>query len=213
MAHQARYPGARVWLLAGAVLLPFLAVLGLVNGGWGMELTSILDPRFALAHGPAPEGSDQAEAFDTLKALGWQLQLLYAALVLAVLGLRFGRNLAGGALGGADHLSGEPDGARAGRVLGPGGEPLGAPAARLDLWRARARCSTCRVRVMRGLEPAAAPASAIEAATLSRARLPPDVRLACQTRPTSDVWVAPLLPVEGDMPAGCGWPRGRASGW
>src|SRR5204863_4566313 len=56
----------------------------------------------------------------------------------------------------------------------------------------RARCTTCRVRVGEGLA-ALAPPSAVEAQALSRVEAPPNVRLACQTRPRRDVAVTPLL--------------------
>ena len=57
----------------------------------------------------------------------------------------------------------------------------------------RGRCSTCRVRVSAGLRalPAARPQ---ESVVLQRIAAPPDVRLACQLRPTSDLAVTPLLP-------------------
>jgi adenylate cyclase len=57
----------------------------------------------------------------------------------------------------------------------------------------RGRCSTCRVRVTRGLT-ALPPASREELSVLTRVGLPPNVRLACQLRPTHNVMVVPLLP-------------------
>jgi len=57
----------------------------------------------------------------------------------------------------------------------------------------RGRCSTCRVRVTRGLN-LLPPASRAELSVLTRVGLPPNVRLACQLRPTHSVTVAPLLP-------------------
>jgi adenylate cyclase len=59
----------------------------------------------------------------------------------------------------------------------------------------RGRCSTCRVRVMRGLEELP-PASAAELSVLTRVHAPPNVRLACQLRPRRDLMVTPLLPVQ-----------------
>jgi adenylate cyclase len=56
----------------------------------------------------------------------------------------------------------------------------------------RGRCSTCRVRVIQGLEGQPAPESA-ELATLNRIGAPDNVRLACQFRPTHDVSVVPIL--------------------
>ena len=57
----------------------------------------------------------------------------------------------------------------------------------------RGRCSTCRVRVTRGLRSLPA-ASSDEQVVLRRIGAAPDVRLACQLRPTADLSVTPLLP-------------------
>ena len=57
----------------------------------------------------------------------------------------------------------------------------------------RGRCTTCRVRVLRGVERLPPP-SASEQALLSRLHAGPSVRLACQLRPRSDTAVLPLLP-------------------
>jgi adenylate cyclase len=56
----------------------------------------------------------------------------------------------------------------------------------------RGRCSTCRVRVERGLEHLPAPSEA-ERRVLARVGAAPDVRLACQSRPQQEVAVTPLL--------------------
>lgn len=57
----------------------------------------------------------------------------------------------------------------------------------------RGRCTTCRIRVLRGVEKLPPP-SASEQALLSRLHAGPSVRLACQLRPRSDTAVLPLLP-------------------
>ena len=59
----------------------------------------------------------------------------------------------------------------------------------------RARCSTCRVRVMSGLDRCAPP-NEDEKRTLARIGAPDDVRLACQLRPSGDVTVVPLVAPE-----------------
>lgn len=56
----------------------------------------------------------------------------------------------------------------------------------------RARCSTCRVRIEKGLERLAAP-SVTEAITLAAIEAPANVRLACQIRPSAPLTVARLL--------------------
>jgi adenylate cyclase len=57
----------------------------------------------------------------------------------------------------------------------------------------RARCSTCRVRVLDTAAPLP-PAAASEAQVLARVGAPGNVRLACQLRPVADLTVSPLLP-------------------
>lgn len=66
----------------------------------------------------------------------------------------------------------------------------------------KGQCSTCRVQVVDGnaLLP---PPDAIEQKTLTRIGAAPDVRLACQLRPTHDVTVVPMLvpAAEASIPA------------
>ena len=57
----------------------------------------------------------------------------------------------------------------------------------------RARCSTCRVRVLEGLDQLPA-ASVTEQQVLRRVGAPTNVRLACQLRPTADLTISTLLP-------------------
>lgn len=59
----------------------------------------------------------------------------------------------------------------------------------------KARCSTCRVRVLNGLE-AQLPATEIEQKVLDRVGATSNVRLACQLRPRADLSVVPLLPAQ-----------------
>ncbi|MFT6304264.1 MAG: adenylate cyclase [Granulosicoccus sp.] len=59
----------------------------------------------------------------------------------------------------------------------------------------RARCSTCRVRVMEGLETLTEPDEA-EQRVLNRVGAGGNVRLACQLTPTQNIKVATLLPVQ-----------------
>ncbi len=57
----------------------------------------------------------------------------------------------------------------------------------------RARCSTCRTKIIDGLDSLPTP-DANEKAVLERIRADSDVRLACQIRPSKDLNVRPLLP-------------------
>jgi len=69
----------------------------------------------------------------------------------------------------------------------------------------RARCTTCRVLVTKGLDSLHAP-SGLEARALMRIGATPEMRLACQIRPTANVSVIPLSagagPVDGKVRGG-----------
>jgi len=89
-----------------------------------------------------------------------------------------------------------PDGKRISVVLGTtileASRGAGIPHA--SVCGGRGRCSTCRVRIAGGgLEALTAP-SEEESRVLGRIGASPNVRLACQTRPSADLEVTPLLP-------------------
>ena len=63
----------------------------------------------------------------------------------------------------------------------------------------RGRCTTCRVKVLDGLEHLPPP-NPTEAAALARIDAPPGVRLACQIRPTHSLEVRPLIPLKDAEP-------------
>src|SRR5262245_53675313 len=65
----------------------------------------------------------------------------------------------------------------------------------------RGRCSTCRVRIVRGWD-SLPPAKPAEVRVLQRVGAPPNVRLACQLRPTQDLSVTPLVPAGGQAQQG-----------
>ena len=70
----------------------------------------------------------------------------------------------------------------------------------------RARCTTCRILVTRGLETLAAPQD-LEARALARIAATPGMRLACQVCPTADITIMPLLAADasaadGTVPGG-----------
>jgi adenylate cyclase len=66
----------------------------------------------------------------------------------------------------------------------------------------KGQCSTCRVQVLSSFE-SLPPPDKLEQATLKRINAAPDVRLACQLRPTQDLTVVPLLlpAAEAALPA------------
>lgn len=187
--YALRFPA----LLSGAVLLPVLALLGLVNAGFDLGGRVLADPEVRKAIAVTSGGPDalQATWLDraALAAAGGWL-LLTGSLVLA--------RAARGALARrrAPVVIGLPQGLR---VVVPRGTTVleasrlaGAPLR--ALCGGKARCTTCRVRVLRGLEGLPGPTPA-EAAALARVSAGPGERLACQLHPVADVAVAPLLPV------------------
>jgi adenylate cyclase len=69
----------------------------------------------------------------------------------------------------------------------------------------RGRCSTCRVRITLGAANLPPP-TAGELKVLQRVGAAPDVRLACQLRPTNNLTVTPLLPAHAQASEGYGQP-------
>jgi len=186
----------RAWMfLIAAVTLPILAILGIVNAGWHTILNAATDPNFAAAHGPPGPASPKAGVPKALGEIFVNLQLGYLALLAGVLVLRLLRNL-------YERLRERVcveyrNGVRA---FVPRGYSIleasrWAKVPHASVCGGRGRCSTCRVRVLLGLESLAEPSSA-ELETLRRVNAPDGVRLACQARLRSDISVTPLLPVD-----------------
>jgi adenylate cyclase len=73
----------------------------------------------------------------------------------------------------------------------------------------RGRCSTCRIRVVKGSD-SLPPPSAAELKVLRRIGAAPSVRLACQLRPDRDIAVMPLLPADAQASDGFARPSYRA---
>lgn len=109
------------------------------------------------------------------------------------------------------------------RVAYPGGREAVAPVGSTILEASRAagvphasacggrgRCSTCRVQLLGGTE-ALPPAGPEERRVLDRIKAPPNVRLACQLRPETDVSALLVLPARADAAQGFGQ-RDYASG-
>jgi adenylate cyclase len=184
----------RYFLLAGAVGMPFLAILGIVNAGWNEVLLATTRPGFAQAHAPPAPGAPEAAEQRTLEIWARRLQVGYGALVLAILLARAARNR-------------RERGRLAVRITYPGGRVVAAPpgfsileASRwADIPHAsacggRGRCSTCRIEILAGADSAPSPLPA-ESETLLRVKAPSTVRLAFQLRPLGDMTIAPLVAV------------------
>jgi len=183
------YAGARPWLFAIALLLPTLALLGFVAAG--REVSALArtpgGSEAVLRAAKAPTGAEAAR----LVAIRETFLTTYLLALLAVLLARGVRRI--------------QEWRRAVRITYPSGRVVAVPVGFtiLDASRTadiphasvcggRGRCSTCRVRIARGLGQLP-PASEAERRVLARVGAAPDVRLACQTRPNHDVAVDPLL--------------------
>jgi adenylate cyclase len=184
------YPRIKNLLLSLAVLVPMVASLGAFEGGKEV-LRRAPDPAwFTAATTPEHVGSPQENA--ELERITAGMRVAAAALLAgAFLGRVVRRRLERRA--GLIELT-YPD--RAIRV--PRGLTVLEASLRYNIPHAhvcggRGRCSTCRIRVLDGLD-ALPPASQGEQAVLDRIGAEVDVRLACQLRPTADLAFAPLLP-------------------
>jgi adenylate cyclase len=188
---RAWYPRAAPWLRGVVVVFPVLAILGFVSGArQAAELARNPDVRAQMLwHGHSPLTPHEVATLDRLREIGLYGYILLLAAVLGARALRSAMQRRGGRL-----VATYPSGRRV--SVSPGLSVLeisreaGIPHA--SVCGGRGRCSTCRVRVST-VRPQPPPTEA-ESRVLRRMKLPPDVRLACQLRPTSDLTVTPLLP-------------------
>ena len=184
-------------LLVIAVLLPATALLGAFQGARQVEAMIHANPGFlATLRRTGTVGTPGVQA-----AL-WTIALWcwggYAAALALVLGARGVRTLVERRAGTVRIAY--PDG-RSVRI--PKGLSVLDASRRAGIPHAavcggRARCTTCRVRVLLGAESLGPPAPA-EARVLSPLGTDRAVRLACQLKPTTDISVWPLLPPEITM--------------
>ena len=175
------WPTLRPFALTASVVIPLLALLGMWQGAKAVLARAEADPAWREAVAAAARALD-AGAMDRIA----QLEIA----TLAVLGLLLGLTLiARGARALSERRQGRVvlqfDGG--GRVSMPTGASILDAAREHRLAHAaicggRGRCSTCRVRVLEGLD-ALPPRSSEEARVLRRVGAEPDIRLACQTRP------------------------------
>jgi adenylate cyclase len=174
------FPRWTALLYAAALLVPVLALLGFAEAGK------------AIASGPAIQGFRPSALEDA------RLGLVRTGLVVGFM------VLIGGVFAARGLRSYRTLSTRI-RVAYPGSKSATVPrgfsvleASRLigvphaSACGGRGRCSTCRIRVVEGLNGQPHP-SPQEWATLNRIGAGPDIRLACQLRPTRDLAVVPVL--------------------
>jgi adenylate cyclase len=185
------YPKALPALYTIALLLPVLALLGFVQGG--LQVIALAEtPMWLESYKQTIDYPDAAGWARIQNAADIGQQLFLGGIALALLA-RSARRLAGLRRKGATVRF--PDGSACRVAIGTSileaSRIAGRPHA--SVCGGRGRCSTCRVRIDAG-EEYLPPPEAAETRVLRRIAAPPKVRLACQTRPTGDVQVTPLLP-------------------
>jgi adenylate cyclase len=194
------YPRIALAAYSAALLVPVLALLGaLVAGRDVLRLAE--DPAWLEATVDRLNFAD-TEGLLLIGRIENGFLIGFFTLLALVLCLRALRDWRAGRIG-LVYLT-YPDGRRV--ALLPGTSVLeasrGAGVPHAAVCGGRGRCSTCRVRVGRGLH-ALPPPDEAEARVLARVGAAPDVRLACQTRPRTDAEVTPLLtPSAGPAQAG-----------
>jgi adenylate cyclase len=201
------YPSWRPLLFGFALLLPSLALAGYVTGGNQVLRETKADPDFvASSLGDSNLTAQTAAAIDRMVYVGWGIWLGLVLLPFAGRGLRAWhyRRRKPPIL---SHANG-----RSVPIL-PGAtvlETLRAHGiAHASVCGGRARCTTCRVLVTKGLDRLPPPIGQ-EAKALSRIGATPEMRLACQIRPSADIAVMPLL--AADASAADGAVRGGLEG-
>jgi adenylate cyclase len=176
---KAWFGRASALLGALALLLLFVAIVGFITGA--VEAQGVPVPRPAVP--PLP--------FDLLYGIQYWLYGLWTLLIAAA--ASFGL-IARGEKIRVRYAGGKvvtvPKGSSVLEASRSGGVP------HVSVCGGKGRCSTCRVQVLEGGQGQPAP-EARESATLRSIGAGPDVRLACQLRPTHDLTVLPLLDASG----------------
>ncbi|MEF3132155.1 adenylate/guanylate cyclase domain-containing protein [Rhizobium sp. 268] len=203
LRYRPWYPGLAPLLLALAILVPVLSLLGFVEMG-----RTLADPSYQQAVANSPykatvntRYASNPEVLGQVSTIRAGLYGAFSAALLIVVAARARRRLKEALDQVAVHY--------------PGGEVIRVPrgfsvleASRLgglphySVCGGKGQCSTCRVQILGDYEHLPVP-DKMEKTTLRRINAGPDVRLACQLRPNRDVAVAPLLvpALEAALPA------------
>jgi len=197
------YPAWRIWLFVFALLLPALALSGYVTAG-NQVLREAKNPDYVSdSLDDANVTPETVAGVHRIEYAGWGIYVGLLLLPFAGRGIR-----------SAYYRRRQPP-----MLTHSGGRrvPIHAGATVLETLRdngiahasvcgGRARCTTCRILVTKGLEKLPPP-SGPEAAALKRIAATPGMRLACQIRPAGDIAVMPLLGTDasaedGTVPGG-----------
>ena len=194
------YPAWRPLFFTYGLLLPTLALAGYVTGGNQVVREAKADPDFVKSSFEDSNLTPQsAAAVDRIVYIGFGSIIGLTLLPFAGRGIR-----------GWKYRRSQPpilshaNGRR--MPILPGATVLetlrGNGIAHASVCGGRARCTTCRVLVTKGLERLPQ-ATGLEAKALARIGGTPGMRLACQIRPTIDLAVMPLLAADATA-AECG---------
>jgi adenylate cyclase len=201
------YPKWRPLFFGYGLLLPTLALAGYVTGGNQVLHEAKNDPDFAkLSLEDSNLTDETATAINRMAHIGWGLGIGLVFLPFAGRGIRnwYQRRQRPPMLAHAN-----------GRIVPilPGATVLETlrenGIAHASVCGGRARCTTCRILVTKGLDQLP-DATGLEAKALSRIGATAGTRLACQIRPTTDITVMPLL--AADATAADGAVRGGLEG-
>jgi adenylate cyclase len=181
------YRRSRLVLFAIALLLPVFSAVGFIT--MGRELSA--NPAAVAA---AQDYMRPAHDAERVRIARWRNGLLigYFSIVGAAFGARGVRNVLERGRRRLISISYPGRTVRVPRGWSVLEASRGFHLPHVSMCGGRARCSTCRVRVTAG-EDACPVIGKDEQATLDRIGASPDVRLACQLRPSGDVTVVPLV--------------------
>ncbi|MFI5010872.1 MAG: adenylate/guanylate cyclase domain-containing protein [Hyphomicrobiales bacterium] len=195
------YDRLRPFLLTSAVLIPFAALAGVMMQARALtgDLTGTVefDALKAELRGPPPDA--------LAKIVTWRSEAEFAfyapvvGLILLLAGVLWWRRRAGGV--SVAYVAGPTLRAPIGATLLEISRSFGVP--HVSVCGGRARCSTCRVRVLEH-SAALSPPNDAEARTLRAIGAVSDIRLACQWRPTGAVTVLRLVQPLTDASAAAG---------
>lgn len=184
-----RYRTIRPVLWAIAVLVPVLAIAGFAVSG---QLTAeIMSDPAALAQLKQRSNWPNAADGDVMAWMRDLAQYGFAALLTLIAGIYLLRRLRARTAEGltVTYRDGPAVAATAGMTLLEVSRASGVPHA--SFCGGRGRCFTCRVKVDSGLENLPAP-NRVEAVALRALEAEPNIRLACQLRPTAPLAVTIL---------------------
>jgi len=183
-----RYSGIFLGL---SVLIPAMALAGFVASGKAFQLEAVAFDGYAeLIMDDANWTTDMMQTVTDMRLGGFMIAV---GLVVALFAAREVRRLFFRLTHAPELVFSDgrrlemPSGATIQETLNINGIELAA------VCGGRGRCTTCRVRIVDGLEKLPKP-NVTEAAALQRIDAHPSVRLACQCRPVDTVSVAPLMP-------------------